>query len=203
MNSLDVFRNADYSAAREAAASLNSEQTRLAAVQAGFAEWIRGADYYPFSRIEEGVEDALAMPIPSPFMERWRAAAGFVLGTTTTGRSRWTLGVAEDLTDTAGQYDTGVRLVICQRPAGSREHTLRLPLDITLPTSTLQRIQSRPDRVSVRIGERQIPDEVSFRTADAQRLLLVAHNFLRILGSGEATTLTPPPRRSPILLGRK
>jgi hypothetical protein len=49
--------------------------------------------------------------------------------------------------------------------------------------------QSRPDRVTIQIGNRQLPRSGFFTGETAQGLLLLANRFLNLIVSGEAEKL--------------
>lgn len=188
--------------AREAAAAIDIGRVHLAARAAGLNEWLSSANRYTMTSIDSAVTTALRMPFPSPAIQALRAEAGFPEGVRTNGASgKWSLAVGKEFAD-GNHLDTGVRLVCAKRPPGSKDYSLRVPLDITVPRGNLETARTRPDRISVWIGEGELPHHHVFQTEDAQGLLIVAQKFVDILRSGQAAELTTPPRGARRLFGR-
>lgn len=179
--------------AQEAATGMSIGQMHLAARAAGLTDWLFLVPDYKMSAIGSKTSEALRMPFPSPATQAWRVEAGFGSGVKTADDSSWSLCI-NDSVGGAGGHDTGVQLVVCKQNPNTREHKLRFPLDIIVPDYSLLEAQVRPDRVSVVVGDRQLPSGESLFNEPAQRLLIVISNFLRILGNGEAAELQPPPQ---------
>lgn len=190
----DVFGEA-----RQTAAGLSAAQLHLVAREAGFPGWLRSIDYYDLQRIGKSGAQALRMPFPSPFTQAFRAEAGFPDGVQTRPGG-WSLGLSDGAS--GERYDTGVTLISAQRVQGRRgEHAdLRLPLDIVVPGHYYRESLSRPDRIRLEVGDRQLPTPSYFGEEEAQGLLMVAARFLRILSRrDEVRELTDRPATGGLL----
>jgi hypothetical protein len=176
-----------YERAAQAAAVLPEAQLDLAAREAGLPAWMRGVGRYSMERIATSVQEVLCMPAPSPVTQEYRQQLG--LPKSVGGRVvGWSL--ALERSPHTSEVDTGVRLVVVHTIPGADKRG-RFPLDVTVPRHSLAIIRTRPDKLYVHIGERQLPDPKLFAYGDAQRLLLVARRFVGLLASGEGAELVP------------
>jgi len=185
-------QNVQFKDASSAADGLDFAHTHAAALQAGFGKWIESVNRYDLEGMGRAVSDALSMPYPSLTTQALRAEAGFPTGVNTPAKSLWSLAISSELSDEP--YDLGVQLVTIKTAPGKAQ-PLRVPLDLTITPHTYKDAQTRPDRIIVRVGERQIPTAKYFHEGDAQRLILVAVNFISLLaraGTEGATVLALP-----------
>jgi hypothetical protein len=174
-----------YDRANSAATAIDFDDLRAVAGQAGLDEWLANVDASTIQALGSDVTTALRMPFPSPTAAALRSAAGYNDGVSTeAGTNRWSMCVAPSF-DPDQPHDIGVQLVNQKHAPGSRTYSLHVPLDIAV--LNIETVESRPDRVMLQIGERQLPGRHIIYGEDAQRLLLVAHRFLHLLSSGEAT----------------
>lgn len=180
--------NPGYEQALSEAATLTAAQARLVALSAGFREWLSAVNRFTLSRIGEQATESLGMPFPSPVTQAVRDRAGFAGGVATKKSSRWSLAVAEELSATE-PYDIGVRLVCIKSSGFDEAKRISLPLDLTITSYTYRAVHERPDKITVEVGERQLPKSSYFDAEEAQQLLVVAAKFIEIVGSGHAAEL--------------
>ncbi len=173
-----------YDGARTAAAAVGFEDLHLVAREAGLDDWVSRTNRQTIQAIGGDVTSALRMPFPSPTTAAFRESAGFSEGVSTeAGTNRWSLAIASSF-DPDQPHDIGVQLVNIKPKPGDRGDSLRIPLDIAV--LNFDTIYTRPDRLQVQVGERQLPGHHVFAGEDAQRLVVVAHRFVQLLSSGQA-----------------
>lgn len=174
-----------YSDAKTAAANIGFNDLRIVARLAGLDGWVSREDTTTgLTTVGRDVTDALNMPFPSPNTREIRESAGYPEGISTDpSANTWSLAVAPSL-DPDQPYDIGVQLVNIKPDSHVGGCDFHLPLDITVANPSI--VGSRPDRLIMQIGERQLPGTNFFIRESAQRLVMVASKFMWLLGSGEA-----------------
>lgn len=167
----------EHTEAKAAAAMLHIRQLNTVALAAGFKEWLDTTE--TLDPLGESVREALRIPFASPFMHELRTRANYPDGVNTERYTDWwAMNLGEP--DPKEPYDTGVRLVNIQKVEDTEEQ-LRVPLDIVIPESFFAAHGGRPDRLSLKIGDRQLSEPGLLSGEPAQRLLLVASKFIEIL----------------------
>jgi hypothetical protein len=171
-----------FNQAYEAYADLGEAILDAASLAAGLPSWIdsvRGD--YSLSVLQDRVDDALTMPWPSPTMAELRAENGHPEGIHAPGLRGWSMALAPR-SSTDNEVDTGVKLVAI-KPVG-KNRGVRVPLGITIPRYLFSEIQLRPDKLSVHVGEAELPGTNSFEGGKGQRLLMVAFRFTHLIATG-------------------
>lgn len=181
-----AFNNGAYEEARSVAEELSASQLHAAAREAGLQKWLRSANPYAMSNVADNVAQALRMPYPSPFVQSLREKEGYTEGVQTRNNG-WTLDISSSL-DRSEPYDTGVVLVASQKSAD--KSLLRVPLDVVIPTYSFTESLARPDRIQLKVGDRQLPSPNYFREEVAQGFLLMAARFVDIVAKGEIAQTT-------------
>ncbi len=184
--------------AREFAAGLSLSRLHLAAREAGITTWLKEADRYTLKRLGAEANQALQLEFASPFTEATRQAMGYS-GSVDTRHTGWSLGIGDG--ETGERYDTGVTLVSYHKTADGK--TIQLPLDVAIPSHNYPVALTRPDRVKLRIGERQLASPGFFDGDSAQQFLLMGGRFLDLISSGQATVLQEEPKGIKKLLGKR
>ena len=182
--------NFNYEEVLVEANKLTDYQTDRVAEIAGFNQWLNLDNPFEIRMIGRKVSEVLRMPYPSETTQLFRTNAGFPDGVLTEEDSRWSMAIAKDWSRNKSS-DLGVRLICCKQVQGEKKYDIRFPLDLVGDYFYYSINPQRPDRIMVKVGDRQLPYGSSFSAETAQYLISVGKKFIEIIASGEAINFPP------------